>query len=89
MGPKTVNIRSICDRLDLPVEEVSGEDGSMLGTFHWAMIPSGGGDDGLFRFLFPCSPATNNHADNHHWAGAYSHHRTSAWPLLIQPISRL
>lgn len=49
----------------------------------------GGGDDGLLLFLFPCNPATNNHADAHHWASPYSHHLTSARLLLIQPISRL
>lgn len=56
MGPKTVNIRSICNRLDLPVEEVSGEGGSMLGTFHWVMITSGGGGRWLVLFSFPMQP---------------------------------
>lgn len=40
-GPKTGNIRSISDRLNFPVEEMSNTNDYRLGTFHWDTTVSG------------------------------------------------
>lgn len=57
--PKIGNTKSICGRLDLPVEKIPNTSDSELSTFHWVTIISGKG--GGAQWLAPFSSMQPDH----------------------------